>query len=65
MSAPRKYWVSCKGELYSPIYAPNKREALRWFAKWAGWHRLPRGTECGLVGEEKDNVRYMCLLWGG
>ena len=44
-----KYWVSCRGQLYSPIYAPSKREALRLFRKDAGWLRLPTGTECGLV----------------
>ena len=45
----KKYWVACKGQVYSPVYAPSKREALRWFRNWAGWTKLPRGTECGLV----------------
>ena len=45
----RKYWVSCRGEMFYPIYAPNKREALRFFRKHFGWERLPVGTECGLV----------------
>jgi hypothetical protein len=44
-----KYWVSCRGEMYFPIYAPSKREALRLFRKDAGWLRLPTGTECGLI----------------
>jgi hypothetical protein len=35
--------------LYSPVWAPNKREALRFFRKHFGWERLPVGTECGLV----------------
>lgn len=49
MSQPRKYWVNCRGEMYYPIYAPSKREALRLFRKNAGWLRLPVDTECGLV----------------
>jgi hypothetical protein len=45
----KKYWVSYRGQLYSPVYAPNKREALRFFRKHFGWDRLPVGTECGRV----------------
>lgn len=45
----KKYYVVCKGVLFSPIYAPNQREALRVFREGSGWARLPRGTYCGLV----------------